>query len=286
VSGAGAAAAAVFAFGAGAGAGAAFVGAAGVLLADFAGAALVVATGAALAGAGFAVVLLVAFGASFFAAAAFFTGAAFATGFFATAFVAGAAAAFFAGAAAFLATGFAALFVAGFAAARTAVFAGAFVAFAPATTFPVFFTSPAPPFLAAPLAAAELRAFFAISFTSVAVAAGCYSPDALPQQPIFWDTVHWPTPVDTGPTVTRLLLFLLSFYKRWLSPMLGARCRFHPSCSDYARVAIARFGPLRGGTLGAWRLLRCQPMCAGGHDPVPDHFVLRRCGAQGAHTHD
>jgi hypothetical protein len=46
-----------------------------------------------------------------------------------------------------------------------------------------FFTSPAPPFLAAPLAVAELRAFFAISFTSVAVAAGCYSPDALPQQP-------------------------------------------------------------------------------------------------------
>ncbi|URL57352.1 membrane protein insertion efficiency factor YidD [Luteibacter flocculans] len=87
-------------------------------------------------------------------------------------------------------------------------------------------------------------------------------------------------------TVTRLLLFLLSLYKRWLSPLLGARCRFHPSCSDYARVAIARFGPLRGGTLSAWRILRCQPLCEGGHDPVPDQFVLRRCGAQGAHTHD
>jgi putative membrane protein insertion efficiency factor len=136
------------------------------------------------------------------------------------------------------------------------------------------------------LAVAELRAFFAISFTSVAVAAGCYSPDALPQQPIFWDTVRWPTPVDTGHTVTRLLLFLLSLYKRWLSPMLGARCRFHPSCSDYARVAIARFGPARGGILGAWRILRCQPLCEGGLDPVPEHFVLRRCGAQGAHTHD
>ncbi|WP_167026114.1 membrane protein insertion efficiency factor YidD [Luteibacter sp. SG786] len=93
-------------------------------------------------------------------------------------------------------------------------------------------------------------------------------------------------PVDTGHTVTRLLLFLLSLYKRWLSPMLGTRCRFHPSCSDYARVAIARFGPARGGMLAAWRILRCQPLCEGGLDPVPEHFVLRRCGAQGAHTHD
>lgn len=87
-------------------------------------------------------------------------------------------------------------------------------------------------------------------------------------------------------TVTRLLLFLLSLYKRWLSPLLGANCRFHPSCSDYTRIAIARFGPLRGTLLGGWRILRCQPLCAGGHDPVPEHFALRRCGAQGAHTHD
>ncbi|WP_425602458.1 membrane protein insertion efficiency factor YidD [Luteibacter aegosomatis] len=122
----------------------------------------------------------------------------------------------------------------------------------------------------------------------MAVAAGCYSPDALPQQPLFWDTVGWQTPVDTGleSKVTRLLLLLLSFYKRWLSPLLGARCRFHPSCSDYARVAIARFGPARGSVLAGWRLLRCQPFCEGGADPVPERFILRRCGAQGAHTHD
>jgi hypothetical protein len=77
--------------------------------------------------------------------------------------------------------------------------------------------------------------------------------------------------------VTRLILFLLSCYKRWLSPLLGQRCRFHPSCSDYARVAVARFGPLRGGALAAWRLLRCQPLCAGGEDPVPERFAFRRC---------
>ncbi|MGO4699766.1 membrane protein insertion efficiency factor YidD [Dyella sp. 2RAB6] len=77
--------------------------------------------------------------------------------------------------------------------------------------------------------------------------------------------------------VTRLLLLLLSLYKRLLSPLLGPRCRFHPSCSDYARIAVARFGPLRGTLLAGWRLLRCQPLCDGGMDPVPEQFTFRRC---------
>ena len=77
--------------------------------------------------------------------------------------------------------------------------------------------------------------------------------------------------------MTRLILFLLALYKRLLSPLLGSRCRFHPSCADYARVAVARFGPLRGGTLALWRLLRCQPLCDGGLDPVPEHFTLACC---------
>jgi hypothetical protein len=187
-------------------AGAAFFGATGA--AGFAGAFVAVfvtafAAGfaAGLAAAGFAA--LVAGLATGFAGAAF-AGAAFTGAFFAATFAAGFAgvldAAALAGAA-FFATGFAAgfvaVFVAGFAAARTAVFAGALV-FTPAVAVLAFFTSPAPPFLAVPLAVAELRAIFAISFTSVAVAAGCYSPDALAQQPVFWDTVGWLTPVDTG----------------------------------------------------------------------------------------
>jgi hypothetical protein len=77
--------------------------------------------------------------------------------------------------------------------------------------------------------------------------------------------------------MTRLILFLLDLYKRLLSPLLGARCRFHPSCSDYARVAVARFGAWRGGVLGLWRLVRCQPLCRGGFDPVPERFTMRRC---------
>ncbi|MEP6881335.1 MAG: membrane protein insertion efficiency factor YidD [Dokdonella sp.] len=75
--------------------------------------------------------------------------------------------------------------------------------------------------------------------------------------------------------VSRLILSLLAFYKRFISPLLGARCRFHPSCSDYARVAVARFGSLRGSWLATNRLLRCQPMCDGGCDPVPIIFSWR-----------
>lgn len=83
--------------------------------------------------------------------------------------------------------------------------------------------------------------------------------------------------------MTRIILFLLSVYKRLLSPLLGQRCRFHPSCSDYARIAIARFGPLRGGILAFWRILRCQPLCTGGPDPVPQTFRLERCHPRETH---
>ncbi|RDS85128.1 membrane protein insertion efficiency factor YidD [Dyella monticola] len=79
--------------------------------------------------------------------------------------------------------------------------------------------------------------------------------------------------------MSRLIIFLLNLYKRFVSPLLGQRCRFYPSCSDYARVAVARFGPWRGGLLAWWRILRCQPLCSGGNDPVPKHFHLPRCHA-------
>jgi putative membrane protein insertion efficiency factor len=81
--------------------------------------------------------------------------------------------------------------------------------------------------------------------------------------------------------VTRFLLLLLGAYKRLLSPLLGQRCRFHPSCSDYARIAIVRFGPMRGAALALWRIVRCQPLCAGGEDPVPEHFRFTRCRPHG-----
>ncbi|AGG88351.1 membrane protein insertion efficiency factor YidD [Rhodanobacter denitrificans] len=81
--------------------------------------------------------------------------------------------------------------------------------------------------------------------------------------------------------LTRLILWMLRLYKRWLSPLLGPHCRFHPSCSDYARIAVTRFGPWRGSLLAGWRLLRCQPLCEGGEDPVPERFHFSRCRHRG-----
>jgi putative membrane protein insertion efficiency factor len=73
--------------------------------------------------------------------------------------------------------------------------------------------------------------------------------------------------------MTRLLLALLALYRRWISPALHTLnpggCRFVPSCSEYASVAIATHGPLRGMVLATWRLLRCHPFSRGGLDPVP-----------------
>jgi putative membrane protein insertion efficiency factor len=89
--------------------------------------------------------------------------------------------------------------------------------------------------------------------------------------------------------MSRPIIFLIRCYKRLLSPLLGSRCRFHPSCSDYTRIAIARFGALRGGWLALCRTLRCQPLCAGGLDPVPFEFRFwpaRAVPSDQDHDHD
>lgn len=59
----------------------------------------------------------------------------------------------------------------------------------------------------------------------------------------------------------------IEFYQRWLAPLLPPACRYWPSCSEYARLAIARRGLIVGGVLAVGRLLRCQPLVAGGIDP-------------------
>ena len=64
-------------------------------------------------------------------------------------------------------------------------------------------------------------------------------------------------------------LLLIRVYQWTLSPLLGPRCRFYPSCSHYAGTAIERYGVLRGGLLAAARLARCHPFHPGGFDPVP-----------------
>ncbi|MBC7221068.1 membrane protein insertion efficiency factor YidD [Candidatus Bipolaricaulota bacterium] len=66
-----------------------------------------------------------------------------------------------------------------------------------------------------------------------------------------------------------MLVLPLDAYQRFVSPVLPPRCRFHPSCSEYARQAVLRYGLLRGGWLALRRLARCGPWHPGGHDPVP-----------------
>lgn len=65
-----------------------------------------------------------------------------------------------------------------------------------------------------------------------------------------------------------LVLDILGVYKALLSPFLPPACRFEPTCSEYAREAVKKYGALKGTWLGIKRILRCQPFCKGGHDPV------------------
>ena len=66
-----------------------------------------------------------------------------------------------------------------------------------------------------------------------------------------------------------VLIGLVRGYRLLLSPWVGSSCRFEPTCSQYALVALERHGAVVGGALTAGRVLRCHPWCAGGHDPVP-----------------
>ncbi len=64
-------------------------------------------------------------------------------------------------------------------------------------------------------------------------------------------------------------LLLIRGYQLAISPILPASCRFVPSCSDYGYQAIEKYGIIRGGAMGVWRVLRCNPFNKGGIDPVP-----------------
>ena len=67
----------------------------------------------------------------------------------------------------------------------------------------------------------------------------------------------------------------IRLYQRLISPAIGARCKYYPSCSEYAAQAISRFGILRGSVLAGWRVLRCNPWSRGGFDPVEDQRLFK-----------
>lgn len=74
----------------------------------------------------------------------------------------------------------------------------------------------------------------------------------------------------------RLALGIITGYQRGISPFLPGTCRYHPTCSEYTRQAVSRYGALHGAWLGLLRLLRCHPFHEGGYDPLPEPVVVTR----------
>ena len=76
--------------------------------------------------------------------------------------------------------------------------------------------------------------------------------------------------------MNKVLIAFIKVYQYTLSPMLGQRCRYYPSCSNYAIAALREYGAIRGFGMACWRILRCNPLSNGGYDPVPPRH--RDCG--------
>ena len=86
-------------------------------------------------------------------------------------------------------------------------------------------------------------------------------------------------------TVQKGLIALLRGYKRRVSPMLPASCRYTPTCSEYAMEALARHGVIVGLALSLWRILRCHPFAKGGLDTVPQHGLFQHYKLFQHHKH-
>ena len=68
--------------------------------------------------------------------------------------------------------------------------------------------------------------------------------------------------------MVKFWIFLIRIYQQTLSPIIGRSCRFTPSCSEYTIEAIKEYGSFKGWIMGVKRILRCNPFCKGGYDPV------------------
>lgn len=82
-----------------------------------------------------------------------------------------------------------------------------------------------------------------------------------------WIRYTWEKIIKAG--ISAVFLILIRLYQLLLSPMLGASCRYTPTCSQYAIQAIRKYGPFKGGWLAAKRIASCHPWGGHGHDPVP-----------------
>lgn len=75
--------------------------------------------------------------------------------------------------------------------------------------------------------------------------------------------------VSGGRKMKYILIKMIRFYQKYLSPLKRTRCPYIPTCSQYGLEAIQKYGALKGSLLAAWRILRCNPFSHGGYDPVP-----------------
>jgi uncharacterized protein len=87
--------------------------------------------------------------------------------------------------------------------------------------------------------------------------------------------------------LTAVLIAPIRLYQRWISPAFAPRCRYYPTCSEYAVQALRELGPVRGTILAGWRLLRCNPFSRGGVDEVSDRrlFTGTQTRSERAHAH-
>ena len=67
----------------------------------------------------------------------------------------------------------------------------------------------------------------------------------------------------------KILITMIRFYQRYLSPLKSTKCPYYPSCSNYGLEAVQKYGVFKGGILALWRIIRCNPFSKGGYDPVP-----------------
>lgn len=88
------------------------------------------------------------------------------------------------------------------------------------------------------------------------------------------DRAHSHSGSRPGP-LAAITLLPIRFYRRFLSPALGQRCRYYPTCSTYAEEAVRELGAVRGIILAAWRVLRCNPFSPGGLDPLSGRTLFR-----------
>ena len=66
----------------------------------------------------------------------------------------------------------------------------------------------------------------------------------------------------------KIFIYLIEKYQKYISPLFGKKCKYYPSCSEYTKQAIEKYGAIKGCFIGLWRIIRCNPFSKGGYDPL------------------